>query len=537
VSASLLDLLPFCYRIPCPVSPDATEPHKHLLPAQRELLTAPERYVASIGGYGSGKTSAAALLVHSLMMLIPGNRAFIGRLTYPNLHETAHRIFMEILERSGVEWEGRERLQHRPHWIVYGNGSEVFLRQTADPGRALGPEYGVIWLDEAIEMPRSIFAAFTGRLRLPAAGDRRRFIITSNPGPPNHWLTDIFGVMPGVRELRDPESGTSLPARRIGSTSLDNPALPEDYVSALRAVHTSAEAERILEGKTTFVADGRAVYTPPFSHSKHVGEPEPIRNSDGLLPGMMRGWDFGFHNPSIQWSQITRCREAVLHWFMLDDYNPQRLDAEDLAKAVISRSKERFAAVASWLDIGDASGAQLHGPIARLHLKYNLRFRYRKIPTLDPGIALIRQILARPACRCGRQIFEIHRRCSITIEALYGGYHFAREVHNREPKERPVKDGIYDNPADAMRYVAEIGWRPLSLDPGALDRLMRSEEPRSKWRLPGRDEPLVAFERPVENRSRPNVAVLRDRMTYGDREGELFADTRSGNPLPRWSNA
>jgi Terminase large subunit, T4likevirus-type, N-terminal len=523
--SSYLDLLPYCYRLPCPAAPDATGRHKHLLPAQRELLTATERYVASIGGYGSGKTSAAALLVHLLMVTIPGNRAFIGRLTYPNLHESAHRIYMEILERSGVEWDGRERMSHRYHWIVYPNGSEVFLRQTADPGRSLGPEYGVIWLDEAIEMPRTLFTAFTGRLRLGLAGRHRRFIVTSNPGPPNHWLTEIFGAAPGIREMHDPETGVSFQARRIGSASDDNPALPEDYVAALRATHSSSEIERILKGKTTFISEGRSVFCPPFGHSKHVGEPKPITNSDGLLPGMTRGWDFGFHHPVVQWSQLQRCREGQLHWFMLDEYCPSHVDAEDLARTVVSRSKERFAQVASWVDIGDAAGAQLNGPIGRLHLKHGFRFRYRKLPSLDTGIALIRQILAKPVCRCGRQMFEIHRKCGMTIEMLYGGYHYAKEQHNREPKEKPVKDGLYDNPADAMRYVAEVGYRPLMLDPGALDRLVRYEEPRTKWRLPGRDDDLTSFE-PYWPRSKPNVHALTRRMTFGGEPGDDSAGAR-----------
>lgn len=487
--------------------------HKHVLASQRELIEATEKYVASVGGFGSGKSLAAAVLCHLLSVTVPGNRGIVIRRTYPKLHDTAQRVFLEVLGRAGVEYEGRERRDSWPHWILYPNGSEVFFRESKDLGRFLGPEYGFFWIDEAIEEPEKTFTDLMGRLRLPLAWDYLRGILTTNPPPFNHWITKKFGAKPGLILKTTTDEFTGKPLitrfRRIGSTSMDNPALPESYVADLKATLTPGEVKRVLKGETGFAYEGKPVYAPPFDASVHVGMWEPQRHpADHLIRPMTRGWDFGFHAPAVLWTQLFKCWETSTHFFVIDEYTPQNIEAEDLARVVVARSAERYGACREWTDIGDTAGAAISdrgpGPIVRLAQPrprgFGLVFRHKKFPSVDPGIALLRSVMGAGAegkqprqCRCGLPIFMVHARCTVTIDALAGGYHYPMPKYGKEESLKPVKDGMYDNPMDALRYVAELGYRVAAVDAMMLDRLTRANttRPQEAWQLPTVGDPMV----------------------------------------------
>ncbi|KKL05622.1 hypothetical protein LCGC14_2604210, partial [marine sediment metagenome] len=92
------DLFPPCTIEGCK---DKTPLHIHILPLQQEFLDATERFVALIGGYGSGKTLPACIMGHLLSISIPGNMGIILRRSLPKLHDSTERIFLEVLERSG----------------------------------------------------------------------------------------------------------------------------------------------------------------------------------------------------------------------------------------------------------------------------------------------------------------------------------------------------------------------------------------------------------------------------------------------------
>ncbi|MGH2359775.1 MAG: hypothetical protein ACRDGM_04430, partial [bacterium] len=252
---------------------------------------------------------------------------------------------------------------------------------------------------------------------------------------------------------------------------------------------------------------------PPFAYQTHVKTVRPTKESSGFAPGMVRGWDFGFHKPAVGWHQLRRCASRRLHWAVLDEYCGANLEAEDLAKLVISRSKERFPEAIQWADIGDAAGAALSdkgpGPIVRLlHPPYRLTFRYRRVPNIDPGLAFVRELLSQAPCACGLPTVVVHPRCAVHIEALSGGYHYPAQRYGREEKSKPVKDGHYDNPMDEMRYVAELAYRPASLDPNMLARLMEYTHPRAQWQAPS-GEPLAEF-RYTQDMARKDLVAMRE---------------------------
>lgn len=476
----LIDLFPPCTRTECEQFGTS---HKHILPWQQEWLSAKERFLAAIGGYGSGKTLPADVLGVALSLSVPGNRGIIIRRSYPKLHDPTERVFLEVLERSGVGFVAREQRDGWPHRLILDNGSEIFFRESSEPGKFLGPEYGWFYIDEAVEEPEGTFNALVGRLRLSVAGQLLRGFITSNPpnSPPYspHWIERKFGRETGLKTLD--LDGIKVQFRLWRMSTQTNPFLPKDYVANLMATHSPAEVKRILAGEYTFYTDGRPVY-PTFEFGKHVGVPQtwPIT--------LVRVWDFGFHCPACTWHQFVRCRAQRLHWHVLHEYVGSNLESEKLAEEVLKQTKERFPEHSNLLilDGGDTAGAQFTeagpGPIIRLGRPrsqggFNLSFRHKKFKDIDPGLDLVRKCL-KETCPCGAPMLLIHRNNVNLIGAFAGGYHYPKHTPGKSATsvDKPVKDGFYDNVADTVRYAGELFYRPASRDAGFMAELLRGQD-------------------------------------------------------------
>lgn len=468
----VLDLFPLCQSAECPQAGK----HKHPLPHQTELLESSEKYVAMVGGYGSAKTLPAVALMVLLGLSVPGNRIFVGRRTYSKIHDSPLPVYMQVLERAGVEWKGRENRDGFPHRIILPNETEFVFRETKDIGRWLGPEYGGFHLEEAQEEPEDSFTGLMGRLRLPHAGQYLKGLLTTNPPPRTHWIPRWFGEEPGVRVQKveiAPGKFIETAFRLIKSSTKQNPHLPPGYLADLLAL-PEADVRRIVDGDFGFVPDGPPVYEP-FRHEKHVGAP-------ALRPvPLIRGWDFGYRHPAVTWHQAWRCRVGLLHWTILHELDATQTEAERLGTLVQEETRRVFPDVSPsmLIDCGDAAGAAVSdkgpGAIIRLSLPpWNLRFRFRKITNIDPGLEQIRKLLRLPTCKCGLPVVQVHRSCRNVIDGFAGGYHLPK---NR-PNDKPVKDGFYDDFMDSVRYVFLNYLTMELLDPGTLDALAAQNHPR-----------------------------------------------------------
>lgn len=453
-----------------------------ILPHQRELIESTERYVYLQGGFGSGKSLAAAVLTVLLAAQVPGTVIPVCRRSYQKLHDSTLRILLEVLERGrfgAVKYQ--ENFKGFPHRIVLPNASEIWARETKDLGRWLGPEIGAFWVDEAQEEPEKTFTGLVSRLRLPQARAFHRGILTSNPPPTTHWLAGTFGLVPGVTD-KVGEQGRVTQYRLIRASTRQNPHLGQDYVDNLIATHGAAAARRIVDGDYGFEPVGTPVYANAFDHGTHVGEPQ----AKWVLP-LTRAWDFGYRHPAVTWHQSYACPTGTLHWLILDETDVKEIEAEPLADKVLAQTKARFPQTAPELvvDVGDHAGAQVSdkgpGPIVRLRRPpWNLRFKYRRIVNIDPGLDLVRKLLRAPKCRCGFPVVLIHRRCRNVIEMFAGGYHYPERGlepgSNRNAK--PWKDLWYDDYGDSIRYYAENILRPKFQGTDRFDELVgRSRTP------------------------------------------------------------
>ena len=436
--------------------------HHHIYPQQQVVLDCTAKYLAVLGGFGSGKTIAADVKGLLLSLTIPGNRGIIVRRTLTKLHDTTQRIFQECLERASINGiEYREKRDGFAHRIILPNGSEIFFRPSEDIGRFLGPEYGWFLVDEATEEPESTFQLLVGRLRLPAAGQYLCGMFLSNPPPKTHWIHKHFGEAFGI-QIR---GGSTYQLFR--SSTRENPHLPQGYIDDLIQVYGPMEAQRVIEGQYGFASDGNPVYNPPFEHGRHVGDPKYLKH----LP-LVRAWDFGFRHPAVTFHQFGRCQHRTVHWIIhasLDELF--ELEAEHLAEKVKEYTRQIFpeAHPAMVVDCGDRAGANRNdrgpGPIIRLRPRpHNLQIKYKSC-NLEPGIELINRRL-RSTCTCGAPVVLIHRRATNVIDGFAGGYHFPRLRPGKAPGEKPAKDEFYDDIMDSIRYAAENYLRQALRDAG-----------------------------------------------------------------------
>ena len=176
------DLFPVCADRNCPNQGQ----HKHLLPHQESFFKSDAKYIYVQGGYGASKTMQACVKGILLALTIPGNRGVVIRETYPKLHDSTQRVFMEALERGKIPWKGRENRDGWYHRIILPNKSEVFFREARNLGRFLGPEYGWFLIDEALEVQKEVFKKLQGRLRLSQALGFHCGMLLRNPPHQNH---------------------------------------------------------------------------------------------------------------------------------------------------------------------------------------------------------------------------------------------------------------------------------------------------------------------------------------------------------------
>jgi hypothetical protein len=444
-----IDLLPVCRDAACPQMGQ----HKHPLAHQLEFWKAPEVCVLLKGGYGSAKTLTATIQGVLLSLTIPGNLGFVGRRTRIKLVDSTLPIYLEVLERSGVEYTERERRDGIPYRIVFPNHSQIVFRDTAKLGRFLGPEYGWAHIDEAQEEPESTFKDLLARLRRPVAAPYRKFMLTTNPPPKTHWIARVFGEdsEPAVKVIVEPTTQQAITFRRMTVSTRVNTHLDASYLAGLIVGHAPAERQRIIEGAYGFFPEGPPVYAPPFVYERHVGQ--PAWNS--RLP-LVRAWDFGYRHPAVSWHQVERCERLWAHWHILGELDAERVYAEAFASEHVLPMTERlFPGHLKTLviDVGDTAGAAFSdkgpGPIIRLSAPpWSLSFRHKRCSIeLDP----IRQVLGA-VCACGKPRVQVHQRCANLIDGFAGGYHMPK---NPQVHDKPVKDHFYDDFMDSVRYAWE----------------------------------------------------------------------------------
>lgn len=190
-----------------------------------------------VGGYGSGKTTAAAGAVLLNALRNPWTPAYGGDnpttivvgLTMTVINDSSRKALANLIDRRLIkkEWKGERKIR-----LI--NGHDIIFRTAK--GKIEGLNAAGLWLDEAHQLDPELWANYQMRVRDVFA--EHRLIVVSGL-PETGWLQDTFD-QPIHRE--DPER------MLVHASTYDNHALDRRIFHQLRSSMGAGDADSLLRG-------------------------------------------------------------------------------------------------------------------------------------------------------------------------------------------------------------------------------------------------------------------------------------------------
>jgi len=427
------------------------------LPTQKKIYFCKDEYIAYMGAAGAAKTSLACALGWFRGLTIPGYRLIVARQDENKLKETTLKRMEEMLKRL-PDGTLVERSQKSPEtWYINpigGIGAGVsqitFLGLNAGLGSL--EAHGII-VDEADEVDETTMGTLKLRARLPGIGGL--FLVVFNPPDEDHYLyRDCTGLDEHGRPVLDEETGQ--PKGPIYTLFVPEPKenaanVKKGYYEERARQLTPDLRRRYIEGKWGSTLKGTPVYGHSFRRDFHVAKhPLKFRPTDGPL---YRFHDFGFHNPFTFYAQ----KKPFGGLRVLAELNGSDVEIHERAPEILSFTKEKFMEAKEVADIGDPAAYQQKDTGATSAVLIRNGIFLRPAPNdIDGGIRTVRMLLSRNIG--GEPALEIDPSCTVLIRTLERGYRYPKDTRRNSdsPQKagalKPLKDGIYDHPADAFRY-------------------------------------------------------------------------------------
>jgi hypothetical protein len=443
-----------------------------------------------IGPLGSGKSSACTIeILRRAQMQEPGadsirhTRFAVIRNTYRELTDTTKATMTTWLPPEITVWVESDMT----FWLKFNDVEcEILLRALDRPDdvkKLLSLDLTAAWVNEAKEVPKSVFDMLQGRIgRFPnseAAGYCTwcGVFMDTNPPDSDHWIYKTFEEFdkidiedrPNFRVFHQP-SGLAPNAENIsnllrGQRKADGRPL---YYAKMMPGKTKAWLDAFIHGRYSFVADGKAVY-PEFFDEVHVAKTE-LEWRAGLI--LLLGMDFGL-TPALV---IAQCIPGLLQWQVLDEITSDDMGAQRFAKHALEYLKSKYpgAKFRGWGDPSGDNRAQTD-ETTPFTVVQSAGLPIDPAPTNDPirrREAVVGQLSTLGMT--GQPSLIISPRAKKLRKGMGGGYHYARVQVSGEERYRdePVKN-TYSHVCEALQYLM-VG---EGMDYKALDQ-GKSEEDR-----------------------------------------------------------
>lgn len=307
---------------------------------QRRWWDLPNFLRLFVGGYGSGKTMILMKRMIGLSLINAPYPVAVVSPTFPVARETTIATGVELLEGK-EKLLGRDRFRftynkstHVFH-IYYGRRKARLIILTGEvPQNLKGFNLAAAGIDEPFIQAEEVFKQMVARVR--AAGAVRREINMTGTPEELNWGYDL--AMGEYDEKYD--------LGLVQASSVENRALPDDFVPRLYAMYDEQAAKAFVEGQFVSLGGGLVYYGfNPKENIVPLGPPQP-----GVELGC--GMDFNV-NPmaaTVFWRQGNH-----MHFF--DEIELPNSDTEQMCHELHERG---------YYDMGlrnvypDASGRQRH---------------------------------------------------------------------------------------------------------------------------------------------------------------------------------
>jgi hypothetical protein len=408
-----------------------------------------------VGPVGSGKSVACAVgeILRRSKEQAPSRdgirytRWIVIRGTYAELTTTTLRTWNDwVPSRFGRFVQGQPLVHHVKFDDCDMEVNFLSADREDDVKKLLSFEATGIWINEAREVPQSIFNAALARVgRFPAQRNGgctwSGVILDTNASGVDHWLHRLFvEERPPGFELFHQPGGRTPQAENLAN-------LPKGYYQRLAASMPDDWVRVYVDSQWGFAFDGRAVFTE-YSDILHTA-PEVLEPLP--LSSVIVGCDFGLAGSAAVFLQ----KDARGRYLLIHELVAEQTGVETFARLLQADLAESFPghAVTIYCDPAANQRSQLDERTALGFLK-GIGLPAKAAPTNDILLRLeaVRRVLSRLVE--GRPGLVICPNATHIRKALAGGYHYQRlQVSGTERfAEMPQKDE-HSHIADALQYA------------------------------------------------------------------------------------
>jgi len=419
------------------------------------------RYIANIGGFGSGKTYAGAMCAWLMAMNRPGTTGIVASVTYPQLRDTAMLEFEKVGEENGW-YERTTHFKKADRDLYFKNGSKIMFRSMEIGRKILSVNIHWFWLDQVESVRKEYFNYLVSRLRAtyPPSTIKRyghianMGVLTANPlsgGWFDKWVKDFIHLRELPKEEWDGKQGAWVYGKKksrgllMRTATTDNVHLERSYVDDMInqfGGKDSPMTQRLVFGMDT--PFGGTIYKN-FREEHHVIPDFDIPNEWEKWSGI----DFGFINPFVY---LLFARDQEGRTYLVFEHYMREREMSFHAR-VIRQAERRFR-----YDYG--SGRQDipryadHDRQDQEELAQQEVFTANAKKDIIPGIFHVIKLLS--PMRDGRPGLLIFESCANTIRE-FGDYAWDEKAVNDAPakyKTGNLDEGepYGDHAMDALRY-------------------------------------------------------------------------------------
>lgn len=404
-------------------------------PTQWAFICDPAPDKAYMGAAGVAKTSTICCAGLMRALLQPGSKGVIARRDYNDLKDTTMLRMEEMINRlpPGVLID-RSKDPPAKWYLRCADGENVSQLTFMGLSDAIvGFEANWAIVDEANEPEEARIAELAGRMRAP--GGEHCTMLAFNPPDKKHWL---YRACTGLDE-RDRHVAKPIYKLFTPLPKENNANLPPGYHDSMAAKMPEDLRARYIRGEWGVVFEGKPVYRE-FSPKIHCVSGLGVR-FDPWRP-LLRFWDFGYRHPAALLAQVDDEGRLLIFQEIIGE------DEEILpfARKVQAQTRGFFPLAQKIIDFGDPAVRQKKDTGQTLAIlgtiNITMLFTFSKI---EDGVRKIRLLLERVVR--SEAAFQIDtEKCGMLVRAMRGGYRLDASG------QKPVKDGMYDHVADALRY-------------------------------------------------------------------------------------
>lgn len=426
-------------------------------------------------GLGAGKTDFGVRETQGLAMANPGMRVLITAPSFELLkHEIVERWRAANDDMSRARLPLSKRFHKTDMMDEWWCGLKVFFRSLERLQLQRGRQYAVWWGDEmeTILDPQLAWNVLSGRVRQKDAPMRQAFATGTPRG--RRGLVELFTnarmraraaegkLVDGVDCIRQKVRGREVWVPRsdvLGmwwtqrATSHDNPTLGDDYFAALAGMSERRYREEVLAE----ILEPEAAVWPEVDARKHgIDWPRPwVRQGDKIVanPKLDRqlewdiSYDAGDSFPHALFWQRRRDGTCII----VDEYCEDAKPLSYVHDSILWRAKAMGRQPSN--GIGDRAVPEELGWMMDQWPGAEIRKMVRRVEQdVLTGIELVRDRLSpfrgEPKILVANHLIENPGKRGIW--ACLKGYRHAQRSDG-SLDVRPLKDGKYDNGADALR--------------------------------------------------------------------------------------